>query len=75
MADRPGQVWEGFRTELLVVCGDPRSGLTVRRDQGAPIPMILKGGPAAKDGLAACALDAPPPRASIVRDTRRTAPA
>ena len=53
MADRLGQVKEGFLADLLVVDGDPLSDLSVLQDQGARFPMILKGGVAAKDSLAA----------------------
>lgn len=53
VADRLGQVSEGFLAGPLVVGGESLSDLLAPRDQGARIAMLPKGGVAAKDRLAA----------------------
>jgi len=50
-ADSLGRIAEGYLADLLVVDGDPLADLGVLQDQGAKLPMILKGGAAVKDRL------------------------
>jgi imidazolonepropionase-like amidohydrolase len=53
MQGRLGRVAEGYLADLLVVDGDPLADLGLLQDQGARLAMILKGGVAVKDRLAA----------------------
>ncbi len=48
MTGQLGRVAEGYLADLLVVDGDPLSDLSLLQDQGAHLPMILKGGACVK---------------------------
>jgi imidazolonepropionase-like amidohydrolase len=53
MEGQVGVIAEGAFADLIVVEGDPLSDIAVLQDDGAHMPMVMRGGRIFKDELAA----------------------